>query len=53
MAYGLNARLFVEDGPAVQAARASQMHSARAFHAWRGLDRDKRFALVEQALTTI
>ena len=50
MAYGLDPRLFVEDGPAVQAERASQTHSTRAYHAWRDLGRDERLSLVERAL---
>lgn len=50
MAYGLDPRLFVADGPAAQAARASHKHSARALHAWRRLDRNRRLALVEGAL---
>ena len=50
MTYGLSNQLFLENGPAVQAARAAAHSSARAFRAWRGLDADGRLALVEQAL---
>lgn len=50
MAYELNRRLFVEDGAAIQAADALSRSSSNAFRAWRGLDSDKRFAVVEDAL---
>ena len=50
MAYGLNARLFVENGPAIRAAQAHASSSSNAFRAWGGLDPDKRLALIEKAL---
>ena len=50
MAYGLNPRLFIENGPTIEAARARARSSANAFRAWRGLDRDRRLSLVERAL---
>jgi hypothetical protein len=50
MAYGLNSRLFVENGPAVTAAELRSTRSSAVYRAWRGLDRDRRFAIVERAL---
>jgi hypothetical protein len=51
MTYGLNARLFVENGPAIRAAEArSARHSSDLFRAWRALDADRRLALVEEVL---
>ena len=51
MAYGLNPRLFVENGPAVEAGRARELRSTdgvRIF--WRKLHSDTRFDLVDRAL---
>ena len=50
MSYGLNPRLFVENGPAIHAAGALARSSSMAFRAWRGLDGERRLAAVEQAL---
>ena len=50
MAYGLNPRLFIENGPAIRAAEAHAMSSSDAFRAWGGLDADKRIALIDKAL---
>ena len=50
MAYGLNPRLFVENGPAIRAAEAHARSSSDAFRAWGGLDAEKRIALIEKAL---
>ena len=50
MAYGLNPRLFVENGPAIQAADALTRSSNIPFHAWKRFDRERRLALVEKAL---
>ena len=50
MAYGLNPRLFVENGPTVEAQRARDISSTDSFRAWRKLNIDRRFALVEGAL---
>lgn len=52
MAYGLNRRLFLENGPAVQAAAAHSRRSSKAFRAWAGLDAESRLALIEKALRT-
>ncbi|WP_310467784.1 hypothetical protein [Sphingomonas sp.] len=52
MAYGLNTRLFVENGPANQAAEALSHSSSNAFRAWQSADRERRFALVQSALKT-
>lgn len=53
MAYGLNPRLFVENGPAIQAAAAHARRSSDAYRAWAGLDADRRLALVETALRPV
>ncbi len=50
MAYGLNPRLFIENGPAIQAAGALAHSSSNAFRAWQSFDRERRLALVETAL---
>ncbi len=50
MAYGLNPGLFVENGPAVQAAGALAHSSSNSFRAWKSVDREHRFELVETAL---
>ena len=50
MTYGLNPRLFVENGPALSAADAQSRSASTAFRAWRSLDEDHRLAAVEDAL---
>jgi hypothetical protein len=50
MAYGFNPRLFIENGPAIRADEALARSSNIPFHAWKRFDRERRFALVEQAL---
>jgi hypothetical protein len=50
MTYGLNPRLFVENGPAVEARRASTRSSTAGFRAWRSLSENGRIALVDRAL---
>lgn len=50
MAYGLNPRLFLENGPAIRAAEARANRSSSAFRAWGGLDAERRLALVDRAL---
>jgi hypothetical protein len=50
MAYGLNPRLFIENGPAIRAAEATARSSSSAFRAWGGLDPDNRIALIDKAL---
>jgi hypothetical protein len=50
MAYGLNPRLFIENGPTLRAAQAHALSSSDAYRAWRGLDAERRLAVVEQAL---
>jgi hypothetical protein len=48
MTYGLGTRVFIEDGPVEQVARAGALRStARAWHA---LDEARRLALVERAM---
>ena len=48
MAYGLSARLFVENGPTIQATQAQASRSTA--RSWRALDEAHRIALVEQAM---
>jgi hypothetical protein len=50
MTYGLNPRLFIENGPAVKAAEAHSRSSSDAFRAWSCLDPEHRLATVENAL---
>jgi hypothetical protein len=50
MAYGIDTALFVEDGPAIQAARAASARGPARFGHWRMLDFDHRFEVVQQAL---
>lgn len=52
MAYGIDPLLFVEDGPAIQAAKAAAAHRSARFGRWRVLDSDHRLEAVEQALKT-
>ena len=53
MAYSLDAQLFLEHGPAVRSARARERSSSSAFRVWRGLDADKKLALVETSLRRV
>lgn len=50
MTYGLNPRLFVEDGPAVHAASSAAARRFARFGRWRKLDEDHRLQAVERAL---
>lgn len=50
MAYGLDPRLFLENGPANQAAAAHLRSSSDSYRAWGGLDAEHRFELIEKAL---
>ena len=50
MAYGLDPRLFLENGPAVQAAAAHSRSHSDAYRAWAGLDAEHRLELIEKAL---
>jgi len=50
MAYGLNPRLFIENGPAIRSADALARSSSNSYRAWRSFDRERRLALVESAL---
>ncbi|HUE79100.1 MAG TPA: hypothetical protein VMN38_05670 [Sphingomicrobium sp.] len=50
MAYGLNRQLFVENGPALTAADGRSPRSSMVHRAWRGLDSERRLAIVERTL---
>lgn len=50
MVYGLNRRLFVENGPTVMVAAAQSPRSSTVVRAWRGLNPERRIAVVERAL---
>ena len=50
MAYGLDPRLFLENGPAIHAAAAHARSSSDSYRAWAGLDAEHRFELIEKAL---
>ena len=51
MTYGLSPALFVEHGPAIQAASAQARSSSDGFRAWRSLDPLSRLSLIDRALT--
>ena len=53
MAYGLNPRLFVENGPAIRSADALAHSSSNAFRAWQSFDPDRRLSAVERALKAV
>ncbi|HET8749225.1 MAG TPA: hypothetical protein VFM42_00645 [Sphingomicrobium sp.] len=48
MAYGLSTRVFIEDGPVEQVAKADSARSTA--RSWRALDAARRLELVERAL---
>ena len=50
MTYSLARELFVENGPAEQAAIAAAARPSARFLPWRRLDPNRRLALVEEAL---
>lgn len=50
MTYGLNRSLFLEDGPAVQAADAAASRPSVRFLPWRRLNAEHRLAVIERAL---
>jgi hypothetical protein len=50
MAYRLSRGLFVENGPAEQAANAAAARPATRFLAWRRLSAQRRLQAIEQAL---
>jgi hypothetical protein len=50
MAPEFNPRLFIENGPAIRADEALARSSSIPFHAWKSFDRERRLALIEQAL---
>lgn len=50
MAYSLNRGLFVENGPAEQAAIASESRPSARVLPWRKLNTERRLAAIEEAL---
>ncbi len=50
MTYGFNSRLFVENGPAAQAATVASSRPASRFLPWRKLDPERRLRAIEDAL---
>ena len=52
MTYSLARELFVENGPAEQAAITAASRPSVRFLPWRRLDSSRRLALVEEALNT-
>jgi hypothetical protein len=52
MAYGLSPGLFLENGPANEAANARAARPASRFSSWRKLDSECRLALVDKALAS-
>jgi hypothetical protein len=51
MAYGLEQRPFVENGPAITAAKVQPERAAAVYRAWRKLSADSRLAIVERKLS--
>ncbi len=50
MAYGLNPRLFLENGPAVLAAESRPSRTSTVYRAWGDLSQECRLQVVERAL---
>jgi phage-related baseplate assembly protein len=51
MAYGLSPRLYLENGPAVEAAKAQARSSATAYQSvWDALGREQRMAIIDRQL---
>ena len=50
MAYGFESRLFLENGPAIDAARARFARSTQTARVWRTLNESSRLELVETTL---
>jgi hypothetical protein len=50
MAYGFEGRLFLENGPAIHAARARYARSSSTARAWRSMSETNRLELIEKAL---
>ena len=50
MAYGFESRLFLENGPAIHAARARFARSSHSARAWRELNETSRLELIEKVL---
>ena len=51
MAYGLNPRLYLENGPVIYADRAQKRSSATDYQSvWEALGREQRMAIVERQL---
>ena len=48
--YGLNPRLFLENGPAIQAAAAHARSSSDAYRAWAGLDAEHRTLIIGRGM---
>jgi hypothetical protein len=48
MTYGLSTRAFIEDGTAVQVAKANELRSTA--RSWRALDEAHRLEMIELAL---
>ena len=51
MAYGLNPRLYLENGPALEAAKAKARSSAVEYQSvWEALDREQRLVIIDRHL---
>ena len=51
MAYGLSPRLYLENGPAVEAAKAQARSSATEYQSvWDALGREQRMAIIDRQL---
>ena len=53
MAYGVSPRLYLENGPAIEAAKAQARSSATSYQSiWEALDAKQRMAIIERQLRT-
>ena len=53
MAYGVSHRLYLENGPAIEAAKAQARSSAASYQSiWEALDPKQRMALIDPQLRT-
>ena len=50
MTYGLEQQYFVENGPAITAARSHSTATSASYRAWRRLSADRKLAAVERKL---
>ena len=53
MAYGVSPRLYLENGPAIEAAKAQARSSAASYQSmWEALEAKQRMAVIDRQLRT-